>query len=216
MPDASTSTITKPFVAGANHDLSKPFSKKKTIKNRSFATQTLKEKPAPKEPQEECPICMKRIGVKDFVVTKCGHKFCSKCIFTNFGKSQNGHNCPMCRTSFAPSFLKCQKFDNQQVADHADSVMDKLWNEDRKIGHLSRIGSVRRARSYHVETEYETYIQEHGYQNIPYLKMRDCIHEIVGNLRNGTEKMNKLHTTIDEFVVTCFAVNLSEKLKINT
>lgn len=197
---------------GSNHDLSKPLPTPKIkTKKRSFGTQTLKEK-TQKNDKQECPICLKNIKEKDFVVTKCGHKFCSKCIFTNFSKSQNGNNCPLCRTKFAPSFCKTSKYTTLQIADNADSVMDKFWRADKKF--QSRPGTTRRNQL--IETNYENYIQEHGYDNIPYLKLLDYMREVLFNCRDNHNKFNQLHSLMDDFIVNSFSEKLAEQIKILT
>ena len=42
----------------------------------------------------ECAICMEEFGETDFMVTSCGHKFHSSCMFKHL---QNKNNCPCCR-----------------------------------------------------------------------------------------------------------------------
>jgi SNF2 family DNA or RNA helicase len=42
---------------------------------------------------EDCPVCME--PKKDSIISKCGHTFCSECIF---GCIQENGRCPMCRT----------------------------------------------------------------------------------------------------------------------
>ncbi len=49
-----------------------------------------------KEPFEssECPVCMEEFGKTDIMVTACGHKFHTTCMFTHLRKA---NNCPCCR-----------------------------------------------------------------------------------------------------------------------
>ena len=55
------------FIVGLNHDRNQPLSNPiKNKKIRSRGTQTLKEKSTPKPPAEECPVCYKKMGKKDF------------------------------------------------------------------------------------------------------------------------------------------------------
>jgi hypothetical protein len=174
---------------------------------RTFATQTPKEKKEPKE-KEECPICLKRMGAKNRVVTKCGHTFCSTCIFTNFGKSQNGNNCPMCRTKFAPPFLSSKKHTPEQICSIANSVMQTYWQEDKR---LSRPALIER-RLFEQETEYEHYIEEYGYQHVPYLKLLDYIRKTFKNRPNKTELFNELHGLIDDLIVGTVSQDIASKL----
>ena len=62
-----------------------------------------KDNPPPSAPQEpddndDCPVCLNKLGNNDFVVTKCNHKICLSCFMDNYNKSRNGHLCPLCRT----------------------------------------------------------------------------------------------------------------------
>ena len=201
MPEASTHTNSTMFCLpiGSYHNLSTPIPKKNI------------KKTVDKTPKEECPICLKNIKTKDFVVTKCGHKFCSKCIFTNFTKAQNGNHCPMCRTTFAPAFCTNVKKTRVQVANAADSVMDKFWREDRK---LYRTSSAIQRRYQLIHSEYETYIQENGYSNVPYLKLMDYMREVLKNCSDKDSKITKLHNLMDDFLCTSFSENLAEKIKV--
>jgi len=201
MPEATTHTNPNMFClpVGSYHNLSTPIPTKHIKKN------------VDKPPKEECPICLKNIKTTDFVVTKCGHKFCSKCIFTNFTKAQNGNNCPMCRTTFAPAFCTSVKKTRLQVADAADSVMDKFWREDRK---LSKTSTGIQKRYQLIDAEYETYIQENGYTNVPYLKLMDYMREVLRNCSEKDSKISKLHNLMDDFICNSFAENLAEKIKV--
>ena len=41
-----------------------------------------------------CPICLEKIGEKNNCVTECGHNFCLKCLSTALREK---NTCPMCR-----------------------------------------------------------------------------------------------------------------------
>jgi len=200
------------FVVGSNH--LDPYNRvtKPKVRTRTFSTQTLKDKPAkavPKE-KEECPICLKTLGAKNIVVTKCGHKFCSKCIFTNFGKSQNGHHCPMCRTNFAPAFLTASKYSPSHVADSANSVLDSFWREDYRLNRPAN----RERRSIEAATGYAQYTDEHGYGNVPYLELVDHMWDMFKHRGDKIERFNKLHGLIDNLIVSGFSQHLAQKLDI--
>lgn len=63
-----------------------------------------KDNPLPSAPPQEtddndddCPLCLNKLGNNDFVLTKCNHKICLSCFMDNYNKSRNGHLCPLCR-----------------------------------------------------------------------------------------------------------------------
>lgn len=43
---------------------------------------------------DNCPICMEKLQDKNITITKCGHKFCHKCLDLH---SCSDSKCPMCR-----------------------------------------------------------------------------------------------------------------------
>ena len=209
------SSSSTPFIVGLNHDRNQPLSKPiQNKKLRSRGTQTLKEKSTPKPPTEECPVCYKKLGKKDFVVTKCGHKFCSKCIFTNFGKSQHGNNCPMCRVQFAPKFCASAKLSPEQIAHRADKVMDKFWKEDQR---LYRTSKAKTQRAHHISNDYQEYLQEdfnNRIQSLPYLKLTDYMRKILKHSNNKDQKYDNLHQLMDEFIVSSFSESLAKIMNI--
>ena len=44
--------------------------------------------------QEECPICYQVIKDRDYIITKCNHKFCNNCLFNSL---KINSDCPICR-----------------------------------------------------------------------------------------------------------------------
>jgi len=51
----------------------------------------------PQQDQDQCSICLEKIGCKNVATMKCGHKFHFNCILQwNF--SDGGNRCPLCRT----------------------------------------------------------------------------------------------------------------------
>lgn len=53
-----------------------------------------------KTDDSDCPICMERIGIKNYIVPPCGHRLCINCFVTNItvnSNSQCGKKCSLCR-----------------------------------------------------------------------------------------------------------------------
>ena len=226
-----------PFVVGADHDLSLPYHPPKKNKAastprpprpprppprpRSRGTQTLKikevgakkEKKDKKEKKvhEDCPICLKKMGDKNVVVTKCGHTFCSTCIFTNFGKAKNGHTCPMCRANFAPAFLKSTKVDAGQIATASDWTINTFWRADLKC---QKTVASRAARAEHGIDNYENYSMEHGFENVPYFRLVDHIRHVLRKCKHSGRKFEEIHTLLDAFLSDSFGPRISERLGV--
>ena len=61
----------------------------------SNTTTDIKIKPV-NEPFEssECPVCMEEFDKTDIMVTTCGHKFHTTCMFKHL---RNANKCPCCR-----------------------------------------------------------------------------------------------------------------------
>jgi hypothetical protein len=49
---------------------------------------------------DDCPICRECIGETNKCVLRCGHQYCSDCIFAHF-QEKNGSACPTCRVTYA-------------------------------------------------------------------------------------------------------------------
>ena len=89
----------------------------------------------------QCPICYKNINdKKNMVVTKCGHKFCSKCIFDYLKNSDNGNKCPMCRAVYAPSMETQPKFTERQVNNTIKQHLDEIITDNSNT--LERRGDI--------------------------------------------------------------------------
>jgi len=48
----------------------------------------------------DCPICMEGIGETNKCVLRCGHQYCTDCIFHHF-QQKRGVSCPTCRLTYA-------------------------------------------------------------------------------------------------------------------
>ena len=44
---------------------------------------------------EDCPICFKKLNNTNYIITTCGHAFCTECIYTYVTKEKE--ICPICR-----------------------------------------------------------------------------------------------------------------------
>ena len=47
----------------------------------------------------ECPVCMDPLGNTNKSILRCGHQFCSDCIFRHF-QGAGGTKCPCCRSDY--------------------------------------------------------------------------------------------------------------------
>jgi hypothetical protein len=47
----------------------------------------------------ECPVCFDELGNTNKAILRCGHQFCSDCIFTHLQKAR-GSDCPCCRAEY--------------------------------------------------------------------------------------------------------------------
>ena len=47
----------------------------------------------------ECPVCFDELGKTNKAILRCGHQFCSDCIFTHLQKAR-GSDCPCCRAEY--------------------------------------------------------------------------------------------------------------------
>lgn len=84
-----------------------------------------------KPPKDECPICLCDIKHnKNSVILKCGHKFCSDCIFKTYASDgDNACCCPLCRKKFAKPVKKIT-FGYKQYSDAGKIISEELMYED--------------------------------------------------------------------------------------
>ena len=179
--------------------------KSTSTKTKSTSTNTVKVKTKtiaiqvnpPKEKKQtpevcQCPICYKNINdQKNMIVTKCGHKFCSKCIFDYLKSSDNGNKCPMCRAVYAPSMETKPKFTDRQVINTIKQHFDEI-TEDNSNTLETRDGVIRNpnnGRRYHLLTrtpQFAEILNQSPYEvkHANYLKLYDKIlHKFVPNNR---------------------------------
>ena len=67
--------------------------------------------------KEECCICYEEMGDTNFTITTCGHKFHSRCIFTNLVQRVE---CPMCRTELVERLSVDDNDDDEDDEDDED------------------------------------------------------------------------------------------------
>ena len=68
-----------------------------------------------------CPICLDVMSsARNSVTTECGHTFHCSCLMRNI--SQNGFNCPYCRTNMAEQPQLENVHDAENDADHPPSI----------------------------------------------------------------------------------------------
>ena len=79
-----------------------------------------------KTPDDSCPICYNEFNSNNFLITKCGHKFCGDCIFEHF-QNNNGDKCPLCRTTFAEK-RTITKNNRRRIID--DDDFDTDWRTE--------------------------------------------------------------------------------------
>ena len=80
-----------------------------------------------KTPDDTCPICYNEFNNNNFLITKCGHKFCCDCIFEHF-QNNNGDKCPLCRTTFAEK-KTITKNNRRRIIDDDDDF-DNNWRNE--------------------------------------------------------------------------------------
>lgn len=78
-------------------------------------------------PNDACPICYIEFSNNNFLITKCGHKFCGDCIFQHF-QNNNGHKCPLCRATFAEK-KTITKNNRRRIIDDDDDF-DNDWRSE--------------------------------------------------------------------------------------
>jgi hypothetical protein len=78
---------------------------------------------------DDCPVCLNKLGNNDFVVTKCNHKICLSCFMDNYNKSRNGHLCPMCRTKVINTRRNLYVSKNKTYFE-ATQILCKMFNRD--------------------------------------------------------------------------------------
>ena len=51
----------------------------------------------------ECPICMEKMGITNYIVPSCGHQICMNCFIKNIRHNNHmSHHCCLCRTKIVP------------------------------------------------------------------------------------------------------------------
>lgn len=157
--------------------------KKPKMKSIAIQVKPPKEKKQPKV-VEQCPICYKNLhDNKNIVITKCGHKFCSKCIFDYLKSNDNGNKCPMCRVTYAPSMETKPKFTDRQVINAVKSELDDINfinNSNLQTFRSDTFINPRSKRRYHINSrndEVAVALQETPYEfrHANFMKLYDIL-----------------------------------------
>ena len=157
--------------------------KKPKMKSIAIQVNPPKEKKQPKV-VEQCPICYKNLhDNKNIVITKCGHKFCSKCIFDYLKSNDNGNKCPMCRVTYAPSMETKPKFTDRQVINAVKSELDDINfvnNSNLQTVRTDTFINPNSRRRYHINSrtdEFRSALQETPYEfrHANFMKLYDIL-----------------------------------------
>jgi hypothetical protein len=180
--------------------------KKPKMKSIAIQVNPPKEKKQPKV-VEQCPICYKNLhDSKNIVITKCGHKFCSKCIFEYLKTNDNGNKCPMCRVTYAPSMETKAKFTERQVINAVKSELDDINfvnNSNLQTVRSDTFINPNSRRRYHIRSrtdEVALAIQETPYEfkHANFMKLYDILQSkfMPGN-HTTWEKNKEFESTVN-------------------
>jgi hypothetical protein len=96
----------------------------------------------------ECAVCYKQLNMRNNVVTKCGHHYCSKCFYRWI---QTNASCPLCRTPITSNaHLTPEQLNNVLSTEYGDYIMllerlNRVQRQTLKLNdqhlHLSRENS---------------------------------------------------------------------------
>lgn len=178
------------------------------VKTKTIAIQVNPPKEKKQKPELcQCPICYKNINdKKNMVVTKCGHKFCSKCIFDYLKNSDNGNKCPMCRAVYAPSMETQAKFTERQVNNtikqHLEEIITNNSNTLERRGDII-IRNPNNGRRYNVlfrQPQVAEILSQSPYElkHANYLKLYDKIlHKYMPTNRTTWDNHNEFGEVIE-------------------
>jgi len=181
-PSNKTNKKTSTTGTGATTTGTDPIKKPK-MKSIAIQVKPPKEKKQPKV-VEQCPICYKNLhDNKNIVITKCGHKFCSKCIFDYLKSNDNGNKCPMCRVTYAPSMETKPKFTDRQVINAVKSELDDINfvnNSNLQTVRTDTFINPNSRRRYHINSrtdEFRSALQETPYEfrHANFMKLYDIL-----------------------------------------
>jgi hypothetical protein len=75
---------------------------------------------------EHCPICLDTLECINTIITKCGHAFCKKCIFSYITLEKE--MCPFCRETYTYEHI-VKDLDEKEVHDLLNSMTVNKINE---------------------------------------------------------------------------------------
>jgi hypothetical protein len=161
-----------------------------------------------KPPKDECPICLCDIKHnKNSVILKCGHKFCSDCIFKTYASDgDNACCCPLCRKKFAKPVKKVA-YGYKQYSDAGKIISEEVMYEDHvhydcipgdhpvaqgTEGEIqAHLIQVQQERIEIARDNYREYSERNGELKTTYLRLMDLIRDKCGTKRifNRAEKL---------------------------
>ena len=176
-----------------------------------------------KPPKDECPICLGDIKHnKNSVILKCGHKFCSDCIFKTYASDgDNACCCPLCRKKFAKPVKKVA-YGYKQYSDAGKIISEELMYEDHVHydcipgDHPLAQGTEGEIQAHLIQVQqerieisrdnYREYNQRNGYLKTTYLRLMDLIRDKCGTKRIFNRAENLIESLMEEVAKEVFFV----------
>ena len=168
-----------------------------------------------KPPKDECPICLCDIKHnKNSVILKCGHKFCSECIFKTYASDgDNACCCPLCRKKFAKPVKKVA-FGYKQYSDAGKTIADELIYEDHihydcipsdhdvmqgTPGEIQTyLNQIQQQRIEIARDNYNEYNERNGELKTIYLRLMDLIRDKCGTKRLFNRAEGMINSLMEE------------------
>ena len=176
-----------------------------------------------KPPKDECPICLGDIKHnKNSVILKCGHKFCSDCIFKTYASDgDNACCCPLCRKKFAKPVKKIA-YGYKQYSDAGKIISEELMYEDHVHydcipgDHPVSQGTEGEIQAHLIQVQlerfeisrdnYREYSERNGELKTTYLRLMDLIRDKCGNKRIFTRAEKLIESLMEEVSKEVFFV----------
>jgi len=152
----------------------------------------------------ECPICFKDIGVNNYFITKCNHRFCGTCIIKNLNISSL---CPLCREPLSDSSHDI--FDNNAQFSY---ISELIQNYDIKTIARNFYNIINDNVNFH-SVQYNTIIFLPMWTNISETIKKTLEQSIFHNLSHfGFKLFEKIngHTNINNNISISRTISLSD------